>query len=60
MIVSIEKKKRSGKNVAFEEKGFGGRLALLGEIFASRLRWGTQCCPTNYSILSRMTFQGTF
>jgi hypothetical protein len=36
------KQKRVWRDEAFEEKGYGGSLAVLGEFFASsRLKWGT-------------------
>lgn len=40
------KQKRVWRDEAFEEKGFGGSLAVLGEFFvSSRLKWGTAVLP---------------
>jgi hypothetical protein len=56
MVVNKERK-RNGRDEAFEEKGSGGRLAALGEFFASRLKWGTQCRPpTSNELTVRITF----
>jgi hypothetical protein len=40
-----KKQKRVWRDEAFEEKGYGGSLAVLGEFFASRLKWGIAGLP---------------
>lgn len=43
MVVNREEgRKKNGRNEAFEEKGYGGRLAALGEFFAGSAQVGYQ------------------